>query len=172
MIIAVIPEPSSPKNGRPHPTQLPTACRGEPSPLAQCDSNAHNPLTLGSGWLYYPDYPVVAHQPRGGWLPIPSARASRQRDKERGDPAVSSIRGLGALPTTGCRRGYMGWGKHGLPTGQGRSWREAPWPQWPSCLVVRQDACRLAVGWALAQYTTVSRECVSCSACCLRHDEG
>lgn len=47
LIIAVIPEPSSPKNGRPHPTQVPTACRGEPGWLAQCDSNAHKPLTLG-----------------------------------------------------------------------------------------------------------------------------
>lgn len=102
-----------------------------------------------------------------GWLPIPSAQASRDKEGGCNDPAVSSIRVLGALPTHGLQtwlHGQMGWGEtRSAGLGQGRVGERRR----GRCCVVRQDACWLVVGWALVQHTTVENDKMCILPCML-----
>lgn len=88
-------------------------------------------------------------------MPIPR-QLSRQRDKEGDDPAVWSIRGLGALPTRAA--GVVTWGSRGetrsaeCVRGEARS---------PLCLCAGQTGlCVLALGIGSINYycTTVQSE--------------
>lgn len=102
MIIAVIPEPSSPKFGRPSADSLQN--RTQPAGAVR---PPHSNKLLASGVPACTVPPGDTKRPRGGWLPIPSARGRRETKR---DPAVSSIRGLGALPTTGLQAWLHGLG--------------------------------------------------------------
>lgn len=118
--------------------------------------------TLDSGWLYH----AVAHQPRGGWLPIPSARACETARTKRGAiPPFRRSEGSARYPpraagvvtlageSTVCRLGSVRVGERR----RGRSGR----------LVLSSG--RMRAGWRLVGHSLntllyVSRECVACSA--------
>lgn len=156
VIIAVIPEPSSPKNGRPRSApQVRTDSlqnRTQPAGRSATSPNAHKLADVwGPGSCYCTTQLAPSSQEgMDGWLlPIPSAQASR--DRQRGGATIPPFRRSecsARYPPTGCRRGYMGkwagekhglrdWGRVKLARRRGRSGR---------CLC-RQVGCVLAGGW-------------------------
>lgn len=120
VIIAVIPEPSSPKNGRPRSRPR---CRqpAEPNPAcwAQCDlQTPHKPLTSGAPGCTVLYHPISPKQPRGGkWVAADPVSSSVEGQREGAIPPFRRSEGSARYPPTACRRGYMGrWAgeKHGL----------------------------------------------------------
>lgn len=143
MIIAVIPEPSSPKNGRPHPTQLPTACRGEPSPLAQYDSNAHNPLTLVLRLAVLPSSSPSAKRGLAADPVSSSVETARQREGR-------SRRFVDPRARRATHHGLQAW-LHGLGKTRSADWAGSKLARGAVAAVAvlpcRQAGCVPAGGW-------------------------
>lgn len=121
------------------------------------------PADAESGWLYH----AVAHQPRGGVAADPVSSSVRdRRDKE----GARSRRFVDPRARRATHHGLQAW-LHGL----GRA-RSADWARFElargavaavAVLSCRQAGCVPAGGWLGTRsihYTTVSRECVACSA--------
>lgn len=151
MIVAVIPEPSSPKNGRP-----PSAprCRqpAEPNPARWRSATLHRSQTAdvwGARLVLF--HPAA----RGGvwWLPIPSAQSV---EGQRGTiPPFRRSEGSARYPPRGLQA-LVTWA--GVNTvcgleGRVRVGEEAPWPQRPSP-VVRQAGVP-AGGWLGTRFDTL-----------------
>ncbi|KAI7784205.1 hypothetical protein LA080_010519 [Diaporthe eres] len=137
--------------GAPIRPKVPTACRGEPSRLAQCNSNAHKPLTLG------PAVPPSSPSAKRGLAADPVSSSVEDSETKRGAiPPFRRSEGSARYPPRAA--GVVTWAGENTVCGLGRvQVGERRRGRSGRLAVVRQDACWLAVGWALAQYTTVEK---------------